>query len=86
MTNTYKRAIMMETKNLSVTLNSKIDALLARFEILKSENEMLRDELSRTKELLTQQEVSLSTYKNNQGLQESEAQLLIDKLEEALAS
>lgn len=75
---------MNETKNLSVTLNSKIDALLARFEILKSENEMLRDELTRTKEVLVQKESLLDECANNQGLQENEAQLLIEKLEEAL--
>lgn len=75
---------MIETKNLSVTLNSKIDALLARFEILKSENEMLRDELSRTKESLTHKAEQLLAFENNKGLQESEAQSLIEKIEKAL--
>ena len=76
---------MIETQNLSITLNSKVDALLARFEIIKSENEMLRDELSRTKDELASKNLLLKEQENSTGLQEQEAQMLIVKLERALA-
>jgi len=67
---------------LATLLDNKIDALLVRYDIIKSENEMLRSELERAQYEIAQLRQSQG---EGDGISAYEAQLLIDKLTAVLA-
>ena len=75
----------MET-SLSQVLTEKIDSLLHAYEHLKSENQMLRDELQVSKVRLQEQETKLLDYDDSVNIKESELEAIITKLEIALGN
>lgn len=76
---------MLSAHTLAQALNSKIDTLLGQYEILKSENEMLRSKLVHTKEQISSLEARLEEQAVQEGaITHEEAHALIEKLEHAL--
>ena len=77
---------MDNTMTLSETLNQKIDRLIEAHEHLKSENQMLREELQSFKQRLEEQEELLLTHEGSVDIKESEIEAIINKLETALGT
>ena len=77
---------MLSAQTLSDALDTKIDALLGQYEILKSENDMLRSKLAHTKEQIEHLQARLDEQEHapHDGISQEEAQALIEKLERAL--
>ncbi len=76
----------MEGKNLVELLNSRIDLLVMRYESLKAENSMLREELSGAKNELHEAMIRLENLEDAQasGIDETEVEAIIRKLESAI--
>ncbi|MDH5463985.1 MAG: hypothetical protein OEW60_00070 [Thiovulaceae bacterium] len=76
----------MEGKNLAELLNSRIDLLVMRYESLKAENAMLREELSGAKNELHEAMIKLENLEDAQvgGIDEMEVEEIIRKLESAI--
>lgn len=77
---------MNQSRLLAQKLNDKIERLVDRYQLLKSENEMLRDELKATKLTLENTQKNIETLENSGGLDSEEMNLLLDKLEDALGN
>ena len=78
----------MQTAQISLPeqLNQKIDTLVHAYEHLKSENQMLRDELQVSKNRLQEQQTKLLDYDDSINIKESELETIITKLELALGN
>ena len=72
--------------SLSQTLNEKIDRLIGLYEHLKSENQMLRDELQVCKQRQQEQESRLLEKEDSIDIKEAEIAAIIEKLETALGA
>jgi hypothetical protein len=69
---------------LSETLNQKIDRLIDAYEYLKSENQMLREELLASKLKLQEQENEKLVQDEKADIKEEDIEAIISKLELAL--
>ncbi len=77
---------MENYKRLSETLHEKVDRLIEAYEHLKSENQMLRDELQVTKQRQQEQEALLLDQEGSADIKEAEIAAIIEKLEAALGA
>ena len=75
---------MLDSDYLMRKLNEKIEDLLNRYEHLKSENRMLRDELRITKQNLEQSQEIIQTLENSNTIDTNALNKLLETLEDAL--
>ena len=76
---------MIESKKLAQLLDEKVDSFIHKYQSLNSENEMLRDELARTKEILLEKEEAL-THRSEGEIKESDIESIIEKLEQTIGN
>lgn len=82
----FKRKVYqkMETNNIIEKLNSRAEALLEQFQALRSENEMLRNELVTAKGLNEAKDVTIKKLEDDIAMKEMEVEEIVSKIENIL--